>query len=432
MRDRRYVLLILVLLAFVVMSSLFLVSCGKDETTTTTAGGGTATTAAANQGEDIVIGAINSITGVNALTGAEQKWAQEQAAADYNAKGGIKLADGKQHKIVLKFEDDKSSDTEAASAMEKLIKSENIKLVLSSNTTPYNQAAATVAETYGAFYQMNTSWIDDPAFIGGLKLKWSADVFEYAAQAGLAAIGAAKNLPEPITKFAVMTENNPDGIGFGDGTVAGLKAEGWDVVGYEKFVEGQKDFSSIILKFKEAGVEGLVVLISPADGITFVKQLKEQGWNPKFMFGFKGFWPVEFMKGLGADSDYICNDGFWSETLPYPGAKELGAAFSAAHNGDSSVSVGLPYATATILFDAINAAGSIDPAAVKAKIFGQTFKNTVMGDIVYGGAIPGDDGIAHIPFLAFQWKDGKRAVVAPNQYATGKTEIMVPWADRAK
>ena len=131
--------------------------------------------------------------------------------------------------------------------------------------------------------------------------------------------------PEAITNLAVMTENNPDGIGFGDGTEAALEASGYTVVSYEKFVEGQKDFSSIILKFKEADVEGIVILISPADGITFVKQLKEQDWSPKFMFGFKGFWPVEFMKGLGADSDYICHDGFWSETSPYPGAAELGA-----------------------------------------------------------------------------------------------------------
>ena len=318
---RSHVVLVLVLLALAVISVVFVSACGGTAATTTTASptttagptttggptttaGGTPTSAGGTTtsvafGDDIKIGAINSITGVNALTGAEQKWAQQKAADDFNAAGGITLSDGKHHKIVLKFEDDKSSDTEAASAMEKLIKSEGIKLVLSSNTTPYNQAAATVAEQYQAFFQMNTSWIDDPGFIGGMKLKWTADVFEYASQAGLAAVNAVKNMTEPITKFAVMTENNPDGIGFGDGTVAGLKAEGWNVVGYEKFVEGQKDFSSIILKFKQAGVEGLVVLISPADGITFVKQMKEQGWTPKFMFGFKGFWPVEFMKALG-------------------------------------------------------------------------------------------------------------------------------------
>ena len=97
---------------------------------------------------------------MNALTGAEHKWAQEQAAADWNAKGGIKLADGKMHKIVLKYYDDKSSDTEAASAMEKLIKTDGLKVVLSSNTTPYNQAAATVAEQYQAYYHIVTSWTD--------------------------------------------------------------------------------------------------------------------------------------------------------------------------------------------------------------------------------------------------------------------------------
>ena len=115
-----------------------------------------------------------------------------------------------------------------------------------------------------------------------------------------------------------MTENNPDGIGFGDGTKAGLEAAGFTVVGYEKFNEGNKDFSSIILKFKQADVDGLVVLISPADGITFVKQMKEQNWAPKYLFGYKGFWPVEFMKALGPDSQYICHDGFWSETFPFP------------------------------------------------------------------------------------------------------------------
>ena len=465
MRNRKYAF-VLALLVLGLIFAVALSSCGSSTTSTTaaapattaaapattappattattagtvtTASGAPTTAAAAATGDPITIGAINSITGVNALTGAEQKWAQEKAASDYNAAhGGIKLSDGKVHPIQLKFEDDKSSDTEAASAMEKLIKSETLKLVLSSNTTPYNQAAATVAEQYGAFFQMNTAWIDDsgtnpgPNFIGSMHLKMSADAFEYAGQAGLAAINAAKALPNPITKFAGMCENNPDGVGWGDGTVAGIKAvQGWDVVSYEKFVEGQKDFSSIILKFKQAGVQGLIVLISPADGITFVKQLKEAGWAPQFMFGYKGFWPVEFAKGLGADANYICNDGFWSETLPYPGAKELGAAFSAAHNGDTSVSIGLPYATATILFQAIEAAGSIDPTAVQAQIFGHDFKDTVMGDINYGGAIKGDDGIAHIPFLGFQWMDMKRTVVSPDQYATGKTQEMPAWDKR--
>jgi branched-chain amino acid transport system substrate-binding protein len=373
-------------------------------------------------GEDLVIGALNSITGVNALTGAEQKWAQEKAAADINAKGGIKLADGKMHKVVLNFYDDKSSDTEAAAAMEKAIKTDGIKILLSSNTTPYNQAAATVAEQYQAYYHINTSWTE---VIGGMGLKWSSDIFESAADSGLAAVGAANNMTEPITKFAVMTENNPDGVIFGDGTVAGLEAAGFEVVSYEKFVEGQKDFSSIILKFKEAGVEGIVSLISPADGITFVNQLKEQGWAPKFLFGYKGFWPVEFMKALGPDSDYICFDGFWTETYDYPYAKELGQAFQDEHDGNTSVSIGLSYASAQILFAAIEKAGVFEPGPVRDEVFGGSFPGTTMGDITYSEA-----GIADIPFLGFQWMGGERMVVHPAEFATGPTETFAPWEGR--
>ncbi len=159
MTSKKLSVLIIAILALALVV-VFAAACGGGDetaTTATTAAGGAAA------GEDIVIGAINSISGVNALTGAEHKWAQEKAADDWNAKGGIKLADGKMHKIVLKYVDDKSSDTEAAAAMEKLIKTDSLKVILSSNTTPYNQAAATVAEQYGAYYHICTSWID---FIG--------------------------------------------------------------------------------------------------------------------------------------------------------------------------------------------------------------------------------------------------------------------------
>jgi ABC-type branched-subunit amino acid transport system substrate-binding protein len=148
-RNKKLLILTLTLLVLGLMGTMFLAACGEEETTTTaaptettaggteTTAGGTETTAAgAETGDPLVIGVLNSITGVNALTGAEQKWAQEKAAEDQNAKGGILLSDGKMHPIELKFYDDKSSDTEAAAAMEKAIKTDGLKIFLSSNTTP--------------------------------------------------------------------------------------------------------------------------------------------------------------------------------------------------------------------------------------------------------------------------------------------------------
>ena len=445
--KHRRMFLIGAALIVLVLVAVSLAACGGSSTTTTTAGstettapGSTDTTAAgAEMGDDIVIGAINSLTGSNVLTGAEEKWAQEKAVADINAKGGIKLSDGKMHNVVLKYADDKSQPTEGASAMEKLIKCDGLKLILSSNITPVNQAAAQVAEKYQAYFHITSSWIDEaspdgsfPGFIGGMDLKWATDMFESAGESGKVAIGGAKALDpaDQPKNFAVMTENTPDGVGFGDATKAGLEAEGWNVVSYEKFVEGNKDFSSIILKFKEANVDGVVTLIAPSDGITFVKQMKEQDWSPKYLFGYKGFWPGEFYQALGSDANYIGHDGFWSETLPFPYAKELGQAFRDEHGGWSSNSVGLYYAAAQILFTAIERAGTTDPGAVRDQVFNGTFPGTTMGDITYN-----DQGIAHIPFLSFQWQPGtgdipERVVLYPTEFATGKALAFVPWDQR--
>ena len=208
--KRRSLTIFGAMLLVLVLVAVSLSACGSDSTTTTQAPTGTSaapgtgsTDASASPtgetGDDIVIGAINSMTGSNVLTGQEEKWAQEKAVADINAKGGVKLADGKMHKVVLKYADDKSQPTEGAAAMEKLIKIDGIKIILSSNITPVNQAAAQVAEKYQAYYHITSSWTDEaspdgsfPGFIGGMDLKWSTDMFESAADSGLVAVGGAK------------------------------------------------------------------------------------------------------------------------------------------------------------------------------------------------------------------------------------------------
>jgi branched-chain amino acid transport system substrate-binding protein len=442
--KHRRLLLIGAALLVLALVAVSLAACGSSTTTTTTAppassGGGSTTTGAAAAGADIVVGAINSMTGNNVLTGQEEKWAQEKAVADINAKGGVKLKDG-MHKIVLKYADDKSDPTAGAAAMEQLIKVDGIKLVLSSNITPVNQAAAQVAEKYQVYFDITSSWIDIASpdgsfagFIGGMNLKWSSDFFEAAGTAANNVLGAMKamNPADTPKNFAVMTDNSPDGTGFGNATEGALKAAGYNVVTYEQYsAAGTPDFSSIILKYKQMNVDGVVTLIDPAAGITFVKQMKEANWSPKFLFGYKGFWPVDFATTLGSDSDYIGHDGFWSETFPFPYCKELGAAFSADHNGATSNSIGLYYAAVQILAMAMEKAGTADPGPVRDAVFNGTFQGTTMGDITFGTIYAGHPGIAHIPFVADQWQSGKRVVIFPTEFAQGPMKTFVPWANR--
>jgi len=371
----------------------------------------------------ITIGAINSQTGGDAMTGAEQRFAYEQAAKDINAKGGINVG-GKNMELKITFRDTQSSDTGAAAAAEQLIKVDGVDIILSADVTPRNQAAMTVTEKYQKFFMVNTSFTD---VLMASNPKFAADAFFTPASSGLVPFQMSLTMAQADqpTKWGMLTEDNQDGQNMLGGvkSAIGTVLPGVTLTESEAVAPGSKDYSSAILKFKQNQIDGLVVLIDPADGITFVKQMHEQNYSPKFVFAWKGFWPVQFQQALGADSDYIGHDGFWSEKNGFPGSAELGAAFTAANGGATSVSIGLPYACVEILAQAISAAGGTDPAKVRDAIWGQTFKGTTEGDITYNAT-----GSAATPAYGLMWIKGERVQIIPNIGTNCPT--FVPWDKR--
>jgi branched-chain amino acid transport system substrate-binding protein len=436
--------LTLVFLVLGLMSVALLSACGgEDETTTTaaptettaaptettaaptenTAPASTETTAAAGGFDgELVIGAVITLTGGGAMGGAEQKWAYDKAVADINAAGGVDVG-GKKMELKLTYVDDKSDAVEAAAAVEKLVKVEGLKIILSTQVSPINLAAGSAAEKYEAYYHSVVTWTNAYA---EQKYKWVTVQFFSPWEVGAVPFKMVELQPEAErpTKWGILTEDNADGQGLGGALKEVALDYPWmEIVSYQTYTPGAKDFSSVILKFKDAGVDSIITLVSPADGITFTKQLKEQKFAPKYMMGWKGFWPTEYSSALGPDSDYVCFDAFWSEDLPNPGAKELGEAYKADNNGLDSVSIGLFYSNVQTLVQAIEKAGSTDPAAVRDEVFGGTFPGTTMGDVVYG-----EDGIASIIPLGLQWMGGKRVVIYPDQ--GNQMEWFKPWEER--
>ena len=361
----------------------------------------------AEERTDIRVGTINSLTGVNAMTAKEHLWAYKQAVDDINAAGGVYVKEyGKKLPLRLIVADDKSMPDQAAAAMERLIKKDKIDLALSSNITPINLAAATVCEKYGMYYQIVVSFLED---IEKMNYKWVSDHFAYISKIATQPFEMWAGLPEDQRpkRPALLMEDNMDGQGFGSGFKTRAKEYGYKFAVDEPFAPGTKDFSSILLKYKGAKVDAVIALLPPTDGITLLRQMKEQGLKIPFILGYKGFWPREFEQAMGPDANYIIHDGFWSDTLGHPGSDKLQKAFIKEFGYDS-VSVGLSYSNPQVLAMAIERAGTLDPGAVRDQVFGGTFEGTTMGTVTYK-----ENGIAEMPFLALQWWDGKRMPVYP-------------------
>ncbi|MBN2041295.1 MAG: amino acid ABC transporter substrate-binding protein [Spirochaetes bacterium] len=370
-------------------------------------------------GDEIRVGAIVSITGMNAMTGAEQKWGYEQAVADINKNGGVFVKEmNKKIPIKLIFADDKSTPDQGAAAMERLIKSDKIDLALSSNITPINIAAGTKCEQYKVYFQIVCSWLD---FIEKENFKWVSDMFTSAPGAAEVPYQMWEGLSRDQRpgRLALMMEDNQDGQGFGNGFKSFAKKYGYKFYVDDPYAPGTKDFSSWILKWKAAKVDALLWLGSPTDGITLLRQMKEQNCRLKYIVGFKGFWPTEFVEALGKDANYIIHDGFWAEKSGAPGAEELGQRFKKEFKRDS-VSVGLYYANPQILAMAIEKAGSCKSEKVRDIVFsGAEFKGTMMGDVKYN-----KKGLAFKPLLELQWWDGERMPVYPPVPNIWKIKLM--------
>ena len=391
--------------------------------TTASTGATTETTAAGGFKGKITVGALINMTGPFAMNGAEIRFSYELAVKDINEAGGIKLPDGN-YELVMRAVDSKSSDTEASAAAEKLIKVEGLKIILGAEPTPLNLAAATVANKYNALYLTDYTWTD---VARQQNLSSLAVLFFPAGKGGPGETPFLiwDKLPADSrpTRWGIATQDNADGQAIGGALKDFASQHGAQVVEYQSYTPDSKDYSSVILKFKQAKVDALIAFATTSDAITFTKQMKEQNYAPKIFGGMMGFWSTEYSDALGADADYVLHDGFWHPDLGHPKGKEIAEAYAAAHSGKTTVVGGLPYALVQVLAAAIEKAGTTDAQAVRNVIANGTFPGTAMGDLQFD-----DHGICEIPPTYSQWLGGKRVLIYPGHET--ELQYMKPWNER--
>jgi branched-chain amino acid transport system substrate-binding protein len=383
---------------------------------------------AAAEKKEILIGTHLSLSGVQAAVVMHQKWAYERAVEEVNKAGGIFVKEyNKKLPVRLIEVDDESNQTQAAAAVERLIKRDKVDLLLSGQTGAISTVPGMVtAEKYKVYYHACVMW---PQEFLSHNFKWGTMFFFDPMVGSEMTFKVWQALPEDQRpkKPAVISEDTMDGKIVGDGWEAAGKKYGYTFAERLPLTMGAKDFTSQVLKAKEAGVDAAFCLADTPQIVTFLRQAKENKYNIKWFQGFKGTWSPDFYKAMGKDANYILADGFWSMDYPYKGvrdsSKELGEAWHKKF-GNYSVTVGLFYATANILFQAIEKAGTLDSAKVREAVLSNTF-DTVMGKVKYD-----DKGVALFPAADFQWWNGKQELIFPLELAKYKVKPMPPWDNR--
>ncbi len=379
----------------------------------------------------IRIGASVSQTGAYALLGQNQLRGYQLCVKHTNEKTGVL---GRRLELVA--EDDRSEPAAAVRIYKKLITQDKVDAVLGPYSSPITEAVADVTEKH------RMAMVAPGAATTAIFRKGRKFIFMLPSRAevyfeGLIDMAARRGLKT----LALTHEDTLFPKATAQGALELAKKRGLSIVLVEAYPKGTTDFSAILTKVRGANPDVLAAATYFDDAVAMTRQLKESNVNPR-MFGVTvgGDLP-KFYEVLGRSAEFVYGAAAWElelmallragELVPvarrYPGAREFVESHRKEFPGaDLSYHTASGYGGCQVLVEAIRRAGSLDGEKIRAAILNMSL-NTV-----YGGFKVDRDGlqIAHT-MLTFQWQDGKKVIVWPDELASGKPRFpTLPWSQR--
>jgi len=242
---------------------------------------------------DITIATVGPITGGLAANGEQMRRGAEMAVADINAAGGI---NGEMLKLEV---GDDACDPKQAVAVANQMASKGVKFVAGHFCSGSSIPASKVYEEEGILQISPSS--TNPKFTdeGGWNVARVCGRDD--AQGAVAAAFIIKNFAGK--KIAVIDDKSAYGKGLADETRKGLEAGGVKLALSESYTAGEKDYTALVSKMKDAGVEAIYIGgYHPEEGI-IARQMAEQGLKAQIISGDSmnvlEFWTIAGAAGEG-------------------------------------------------------------------------------------------------------------------------------------
>jgi branched-chain amino acid transport system substrate-binding protein len=349
---------------------------------------GLAFSSAANA--QIKIGVGGPITGPNASFGAQLKNGAEQAVEDINAAGGVL---GQKLQVVIG--DDVSDPKQGVSVANKFA-GEGVKWVVGHFNSGVSIPSSEVYGEAGIIQitpaSTNPRFTDRPNMWNVFRTCGRDDQQGAVAGAYLANKFKGK-------KVAIVHDKTPYGKGLADETQKTMNGKGLKEVLYEGINTGEKDYSALVSKLKQANVDVVYFGGLHTEAGLIVRQMRDQSLNAPLMGG-DGIVSSEYVSiaGPGAEGTLMT---FSPDPRKNPNAKDAVAKFK-AKNFEPEAYTLYAYAAVQILAEAAKQAKTTDGKKL-AEVMkqGKPFK-TVIGDLSFDKK--GD--ITRPDYIMYVWKKG--------------------------
>lgn len=341
---------------------------------------------------DITIGVAGPMTGQYASFGEQLKIGAEQAVKDINAKGGV---NGEMLKLSV---GDDACDPKQAVAVANSFAGEGVTFVAghfcSGSSIPASQVYADEQIVQISPASTNPDFTDKRPGDGVFRVCGRDD-----QQGEVAGNYIAKNFPD--AKVAIINDKTAYGKGLADQTQKFFEEAGGKPVLTEAYTAGEKDYTSLVTKMKQAGVTLVYIGGYHTEAGLMARQMREQGMDTTIMSGdalvTDEYWAITGDAGAGTLMTFSPDPRQNAEAKPVVEALE-------AEGKTAEGYVLYTYAAIQAWADAANKAGSTDYEPIVKALDEGTF-DTVIGSLEFD-----DKGDVTLPgYVMYEWKDGKYA-----------------------
>jgi branched-chain amino acid transport system substrate-binding protein len=339
--------------------------------------------------EDILVSTTGPMTGNYATFGAQMKAGAEAAVADINASGGV---NGNQLKMEI---GDDACDPKQAVAVANKLAGQGVKFVAghfcSGSSIPASQVYAEQGVLQISPASTNPKLTDE---------RPGPNVFRVCGrddqQGSVAGAYIAENFKDKVV--AILHDKTAYGKGLADETKKAMNAAGKKEVLYEAITAGEKDYTAVVSKLKQANVDLVYLGGYHSEAGLIVRQMRAQGMKA-VMMGGDALVTAEYWQITGKDGEGTLMT-FSPDPRKNPAAAEVVKKFR-EKGVEPEGYVLYTYAAFQAFKQAAEKAGGTDVEKMIEALNGTEF-DTAIGKFTFDDK--GDPSLP--PYAVYIWKDG--------------------------
>jgi branched-chain amino acid transport system substrate-binding protein len=339
--------------------------------------------------ETVKVGILLPLTGNSAASGGEAKAAVETAAEIINAghpelKGltvgttpGLSGLGGA--KIEPVFVDHRGDPSMAQSLALKLITGDKVAALFGAYHSSCAMTATAVSERYGVPFVVSDS-VAANITTRGFKFTFRVTpIASNFADSYMRFLQDQKKAGRRVEDLAIVNENTDYGSSVGDAIAAEAKKVGFPVSIRVPYSANGADVSAQVLQLKEKNPSVALFVSYASDAILFLRTMKTLDYLPPMIIGDSaGFSDPAFLPAVGPIAKGLVNRSVWSKGPPGSLSAGVNAIYQAKTGNEIGDVSGRSMQAFFVLADALNRAGSSDPAKLQAALKATAMPHSAM------------------------------------------------------